>query len=323
MAMLDRNTRPRYIRWMRAPRTLIASLLWLCWASTVACNGEHTSSPPPTSLTSASLTSLALYPAIPSAARGHVQHFTATGTFSDGTSQDLTEQVTWTSSGTAVQISNTAGTRGRASAAMNGSATITASAGDVTVSTLMTVTSEVQISLDILPANVSAPQFAQRQFHALATFSNGRTQDMTGHVFWTSSNTEVAVVDNLRTPGMVTMVTPGTARIGAEVNVGPRSTTLTVTDTALVSIAVTPQMASIPTGGNVTFTAAGPYSDGTTEDLTKVVQWVTSDPLIAMMNESPRTNVAHGLSIGTVTVRATAGTTIGTTSLSVTAPGVE
>ena len=57
----------------------------------------------------AALLSIAVTPANPSVAKGLTQQFTATGTFSDNSTQDLTSQVTWASATTAVATINAAG----------------------------------------------------------------------------------------------------------------------------------------------------------------------------------------------------------------------
>jgi len=55
-----------------------------------------------------SLVSIAVTPANPSIAKSATQQFTATGTYSDGRTQNLTNSVSWTSSNTSVgTISNT------------------------------------------------------------------------------------------------------------------------------------------------------------------------------------------------------------------------
>ena len=59
--------------------------------------------PPPT------LTSIAVTPANPSILIGASQQFTATGTYSDGSTQNLTSQATWTSSNTGVATINASG----------------------------------------------------------------------------------------------------------------------------------------------------------------------------------------------------------------------
>ncbi|MBZ5699305.1 MAG: Ig-like domain repeat protein [Acidobacteriia bacterium] len=66
---------------------------------------------------------------------GTTEQFTATGVYSDGSTQNLTATATWNSSNlTAVTISNTAGTQGLATGVFNGSTNITASFNGVTSS---------------------------------------------------------------------------------------------------------------------------------------------------------------------------------------------
>jgi len=58
----------------------------------------------------AALVSIAINPLAPTIALGTTQQFTATGTYTDGTAQDLTTVVTWSSSSATVAIiSNTVG----------------------------------------------------------------------------------------------------------------------------------------------------------------------------------------------------------------------
>ena len=64
-------------------------------------------------VTAAALTSIAVTPASPSVAKGLTEQFTATGTYTDGTTANLTSQVTWASATASVAtISNTAGSQG-------------------------------------------------------------------------------------------------------------------------------------------------------------------------------------------------------------------
>ena len=53
-------------------------------------------------VTAAVLTSIAVTPTTPSIAKGTTAQLTATGNFSDGSTQDLTQSVSWTSSDTTV-----------------------------------------------------------------------------------------------------------------------------------------------------------------------------------------------------------------------------
>jgi hypothetical protein len=92
------------------------------------------------SLNLPNLTSIAVTPGAPSLATGAAQRFIATGTFSDGTTQQLAG-VIWSSSGTGIaQISNDASNPGVAIGIAQGTTTITATVGSVSGSTTLTVT---------------------------------------------------------------------------------------------------------------------------------------------------------------------------------------
>ncbi|HAS55300.1 MAG TPA: hypothetical protein DCS42_14830 [Nitrospiraceae bacterium] len=83
------------------------------------------------------LVSLTIAPADSSITLGATQQFTATGTYSDGSTQDLTSSVTWTSSDTTVAPIDSAGL---ATSAGAGSTTIKATSGNISGSTSLTVT---------------------------------------------------------------------------------------------------------------------------------------------------------------------------------------
>jgi len=89
----------------------------------------------------ATLSSIAVTPANPSLPVGSTRQFAATGTYSDGTSQDITTQVTWSSSaGNIATVSNVAGSQGLATGGPSvGTTTISASLGTVSGSTILTV----------------------------------------------------------------------------------------------------------------------------------------------------------------------------------------
>src|SRR5262249_8430090 len=83
------------------------------------------------------LQSITVSPVNPSVVNGQTAQFTATGHFSDGSSQVLTSGVTWSSSNTAIA---TIASGGLATAVGVGSATITAVDGTLTSTTTLTVT---------------------------------------------------------------------------------------------------------------------------------------------------------------------------------------
>ena len=116
---------------------------------------------------------------------------------SRSTTQDVTSQVTWSSSDTGIAtISNASGFEGVVTGGTIGSAVMTASLSGVTGSTTVTVTPSVLQQLQVTPANPFRPRGLQVQFTATGLFSDGSTQDMTSQVTWTSSDVSVVPVSN-------------------------------------------------------------------------------------------------------------------------------
>jgi MSHA biogenesis protein MshQ len=99
-------------------------------------------------VTPAVVTSIAVTPVAPQLLLGSTLPFTATGTYSDSSTQDLTTAVTWSSSATGVAtISNAASSEGLASSVAVGTTTITAThAGSgVSGNTVLTVFTDIEL----------------------------------------------------------------------------------------------------------------------------------------------------------------------------------
>jgi hypothetical protein len=195
-------------------------------------------------VTDATLVSIEVTPAAPSITLGSTQQFTATGSYSDGSTQDLTTQVTWASSDSAVAtVSNAAGSNGLGTSAGVGSTTVSATSDAVTGSTTLTVTAATLDSIEVTPAAPSVSNGATQQFTATGHYSDGSTQDLTAEVTWASSDNAVATVSNAAgSNGLATGVGFGTATISATDGVVSGSATLSVTG---VSASVNQQVAAL------------------------------------------------------------------------------
>ncbi|HJU84234.1 MAG TPA: Ig-like domain-containing protein, partial [Holophagaceae bacterium] len=261
-------------------------------------------------VTTATLSSIAVTPVSPSLAAGTGLQFTATGTFSDGSTQNLTSLVAWSSSnGAAATISTT----GFASGLAGGSTTITATLGLVSGSTTLTITNATLASISVSPVDPSIAKGTTQAFLAEGLFSDGSKQDLTAQVAWSSSLTSVATVDST---GLATGLGTGTTTITATFGALSGSTTLTVTPATLLSIGVTPPTASAPAGIGVSFSATGIFSDGTSQDLTALVGWTSSDTSVAVVDPA---GLATGLATGNATITATLGSVSGGAAFTVTA----
>ena len=277
-------------------------------------------------VTSAVLVSIEVSPADPSIPAGETQQFKATGTYTDGTTADITDSVVFTSSAPAIaDVSNAPGSKGLATSPKFGSpgkTTISAAASGVTGSTTLTVTAAVLLSINVTPATASVANGTSQDFVATGTFSDGTTKDLTTSVTWSSESPAVATVSNAPgTEGRATGVTVGgPVKIIATKGSISGSAALTVTAAVLTGITVTPADTSIPKGTTQQFTATGAFSDGTTKDLTTSVNWTTGDPAVATISNTTGTNgLAFGAGIGTTSVTASLGGKSGSTNLTVNA----
>ena len=272
------------------------------------------------SVTAAALVSIQVAPTEPSIALGTRQQFAATGVFSDSSTQDLTAQVSWSSSSLSVAtVSDAAGSQGLASGVGVGSTTISASLGGVTGSTQLAVTAATLTSIAVLPVDPAAPMGTTLNFTAVGTYSDGSTQDVTTRATWTTSDSLVAAVSNaVGSQGLVTMVSTGATNVSAAFDGQTDSSALTVTSAVLVSISVTPAIVSISRKATQQFAATGTYSDGSTLDITNRVTWSSSSTAVATVSNAAGTQgLATGLSLGTATITAYLSGNSGSASLTV------
>jgi trimeric autotransporter adhesin len=254
----------------------------------------------------AHLQTITLTPTNVTMAAGTQQQFTAVGNFDDGSTQVLISAL-WSSSSSSVLAIDQ---NGLALAVGPGSATVSVTSGTVSASTSVTVSTATLVSLAIAPANSSMPDDATRQFSATGTFSDNSTQDMTQSVLWSSATPTVATITNL---GLVSSLSTGSTTITAMLGSVSNSTTLTVSNVTLVSIAISPANGRVQKGTSLKFTAVGTYSDGSTAALTNV-SWRSSKNNLANMR---RNGILHAKKAGTLTVTASAFGVTGSTSVTI------
>jgi hypothetical protein len=271
-------------------------------------------------VTGASLTSIVVAPPNPTAPVGLNVQLRAKGNFSDNTTQDLTGDVFWSSSDDLnASVSNAGGSEGLASALRAGTSTIAASIAGITGSTLFTITTSPLTSIQVAPAAPSIALGTTQAFTATAQFMDGTMLDVTEQVSWSSSALGVATVSNAAgSRGLATSVSVGTATITAALSGANGSATLNVTPATLSSIAISPLDASTPVSTPLPFTATGTYSDGTTQNITALVTWNSSDPNVATISTAAGSEgLATPVAMGVTTISATLNMVSATTSLTV------
>jgi hypothetical protein len=157
---------------------------------------------------------------------GATRQFTATGNYSDGSQQYITQQVTWSSADTT--IAAVTPTMGLVTATGAGTVSINAAQGIIQGSSSLTVINAALLGVYITPPSAVIQAGISQQFSATAGYSGPSSQDVTQTATWKSSNPQVATVTKV---GVVHAVAPGTASISAGYSTKSDATTVTVTST--------------------------------------------------------------------------------------------
>jgi uncharacterized protein YjdB len=275
-------------------------------AEITATSGTITSPAVTLTVTGPTLQSIAISPANPSLAKGTNLALTATGTYSDGSTQNLTTQVTWSSASAAVTVSNASASQGVVTGASVGSATVSAAlatAPSVIGGTTVTVTAAALQSIAVTPSSPSVALGLQQQFTATGTYTDGTPANVA--ITWSSSTSTVATISST---GSATALAQGSTTISAAFGPVVGSTLLTVEPPVLESITVAPNGVSLGLNGTQQFTATGNYSDGSTGAITTPITWTSAQPQVVSVGTTgltevlAATNVAVGITASSGTI---------------------
>jgi uncharacterized protein YjdB len=178
----------------------------------------------------AALASITVTPASPSVHPGTNLQLMATGIFTDGTNQNVTNSVSWSSDNTGVAGVSASGL---VSAFNAGNANITATGSGfmgAVVTGRTTVLVPALVSIAVTPANPTIVQGGSLQLSATGSYSDGSTMDLTGTATWSSSNATAVPVTST---GLVTGNGAGLGTITATLGAISGSTSVLVSFSAL------------------------------------------------------------------------------------------
>jgi len=254
------------------------------------------------------VTALTVTPSNPSIAKGRTQTFTATATYSDGTTAALTSGVTWsTVAGTGT--ASLAGTgNGTATGTGVGTVTIQAANSSITGTTVLTVTPKVLASIAVTSTTTtSVAAGGTLNLVATGTYTDASTADLSGSVVWSNANSAVASLawDSVGLHEVLTgrITSTSAVKITAALSGVSNYLDITVNPATVSSVTVDPVGAVMVAGNTRTFRAIANYTDGTKVDITTSANWASSDSAHATVGLN--TGVVTGVSAGTANITAT------------------
>lgn len=257
------------------------------------------------------ITALALAPDPATVAAGLTTRFSATGTFSDGSTGVVDDAVTWTSSDDSIAtLDNSPGNEGTATGLQAGTITVFATdpvTGTQGTSTLDVTAAEL-VSLDVQPASASVAEGVQQQYTAFGTYTDGNVIDVTTSVTWSSDNPAAFVSNAPGFQGVATGAAPGDAGIQAlDPATGITGTaTLNVRPAEVAAVRITPRNGTVLQFDSLQMTATATMTNGQQVDVTTSVIWTSLNPDKATVDSF---GLVQGVDLGTARLRAEDSTT--------------
>lgn len=248
----------------------------------LVCNAVLPPTPTPVSLAMSPTN-----PTIPQGQAGGVK-YTATETYSDGSTQPVTAVAVWasTDSTKVLKVGLIAGTPATEEfdCVGTGSATVSATNDGLAAATTTQTCSAVLSTITLTPASPSVVAGNTFQFIATCNFTDGSSQPCASPT-WSSNTTATATITQT---GLATAVAAGTSTIKAQLGSISGTTVMTVTapgppPPTLSSITVTPSAKTVNVGQSITVTATGNYSDGSTQSVTAASTWTTSNSAVGAL----------------------------------------
>jgi len=240
--------------------------------------------------------------------RGMTQQLSAVATFSDGSQKNITDSATWSVAPAGIASASASGVITGKEA---GSARVTADLASVKGRGTLIVSPAALVSIAVSPQSPSLPKGKAQQLEAVATYSDGSQNTITGSATWSVVPAGIATVSSA---GLVTGEVVGSATITASSASVHGSDPLIVTPAVLVSIAVAPANSSIMLGTTEQLTATGIFSDGSTQNFTDSTVWSSANSSKVAISSA---GTATAVSVGSTTISASADGVSGSTTLTV------
>lgn len=254
----------------------------------------------------ANLVQLTVWPAQTTLLPGTSQPIEATGVYSDGSTINLSDSVTWRSQDDNIATVSLQDTW-RIEAKSPGATIIEVTYQEFTAQTSIIVSDATLNELYIFPNQLTLPVLGQKQLVAYGKFNDGSQLDLTQLVTWSTDDARLASIDR---EGLVRARASGVVTLNASIQGKMATARLTVSNADLVRVDVEPIDPILGLNMTQHFVAIGHFEDGTSAEITQAVNWAASDENIAKINEDGQLFTrGEGTSVITASIRDATGRT--------------
>ncbi len=230
--------------------------------------------------------------------------------FENGSTQDISNSVTWLSHDQRIiEVSNIDEHTSNAYALAKGKTEISANLSQILEDTTTITTSDAQlVSLKINSPSQSIALGTSIQLTATGIYADGSSHDITKLASWISLDEQpVLTIGNKNTTaGKVEPSRVGQFEVQAGFKGKTSILTLTISDATLESITINNNFETLYRDEQRTLTATGLFSDSTSQDISHLVTWESSDPTVLFISNHPYTQgLLTAIKSGQTTITAT------------------
>ena len=221
-----------------------------------------------------------------SMALGTSTQLTATGSYADGSSRDITKLVSWISldEQPVLKIGNKNSTAGKVEPYRVGQFPIQASFKGIKSTLMLTISDATLQSITINNGPDILYQDEQLTLSATGLYSNNISQDISHMLTWESSDPEILFISNHpHTQGLLTTIKSGQVTITATLGDVVQEQQITISDAVLSNIAIQADE-NLVTHSPLQLTATASYSNGSSRDITEKVYWHTEEESLSVSN---------------------------------------
>jgi hypothetical protein len=233
-------------------------------------------------------------PLNPTLRAGQQQPVTAIAVFSNGATQNVTNLAMWSVSDPGIATVNRQMRQQVVRGVGGGQTTLSASYMALTGSTTVTVQVPTVMAIQLVPSGFVLRVGQNQQLQATAVYDDGSVQNVTGMATWQSNDPMIASVSNTMPRGRVTGTFPGSTIIGATFMGVTGQASVSVTNAQLAGLSLSPVAARIVPGQRQAYTATGLYDDGTSQNVTGMTLWSSSDATVADITNGNTPGVPRG-----------------------------